>query len=91
MRGGKDLYFISNSTDAPVQMQVALRGAKNSVELWDPQTGERRTIDAARSERRAVRRAAPRGDAAGEAPSLGFVTEFPLELPALTGCFIVAE
>ena len=90
VRGGKDLYFISNSTDAPVQMQVALRGAKNSVELWDPQTGERRTIEAVRTERRAARRGAPRGDA-GEAPSLGFVTEFPLELPALTGCFIVAE
>ncbi len=90
VRGGKDLYFISNSTDAPVQMQVALRGAKNSVELWDPQTGERHTVEAVRSERRAARRAAPRGDAE-QAPSLGFVTEFPLELPALTGCFIVAE
>ena len=41
VRGGKDIYFIANSTDAPVSLQVALRGAKRQVELWDPHTGER--------------------------------------------------
>ena len=41
VRGGKDIYFIANSTDAPVKLQVALRGEKKQVELWDPHTGDR--------------------------------------------------
>jgi hypothetical protein len=86
VRGGKDLYFISNSTDAPVQLNVALRGAKRSVELWDPQTGGRSTVQATVAERRAPAR---RG--AAEGAPLGNVTQFPLELPALTGIFVVAE
>ncbi|MCR4860005.1 MAG: hypothetical protein K5910_05015 [Bacteroidales bacterium] len=87
VRGGKDIYFISNSTDAPVRMQVALRGTKGSVEAWDPQTGNRRSLKVATAERRS----ALRGGNPEEAPVVGQVTEFPMELPALSGVFIVAE
>ena len=86
VRDGKDIYFISNSTDAPVSLKVALRGSRGSVELWDPQTGGRSSVQAAVTERRAAPR---RGETEG-AP-LGKVTEFPLELPALSGMFVVAE
>lgn len=85
VRGGKDIYFIANSTDEPVSLQVALRGAKRQVELWDPHTGERRAAqEVLVSEEEDTR---VRG--AGR-PSLGPVTRLPLELPARSGMFVVA-
>ena len=88
VRGGKDIYFISNSTGAAVQLNVALRGRKDRVELWDPQTGERSLAAQKLGERPAVAR---RGAAPGAPVPMAVVTEFPLELPALTGMFVVAD
>ena len=88
VRGGKDIYFISNSTGAAVQLNVALRGRKDRVELWDPQTGERSLAAQKLGERPAVAR---RGAAPGASVPMAVVTEFPLELPALTGMFVVAD
>lgn len=87
VRGGKDIYFIANSTDGAVSLQVGLRGEKKQVELWDPHTGERSVPQDLKVEENFARRG--RGD---QAPvSLGKVTGFPLELPARTGMFVVAE
>lgn len=87
VRGGKDIYFIANSTDGAVTLQVGLRGEKKQVELWDPHTGERSVPQDLKVEENFARRG--RGD---QAPvSLGKVTGFPLELPARTGMFVVAE
>jgi len=36
----RDIYFIANSTDSPVDTDVVFRGLK-SLALWDPHTGER--------------------------------------------------
>ena len=86
VRGGKDIYFIANSTDAPVSLQVALRGAKQQVEFWDPQTGERRTPDEVLvSDTDNIR---PRGSTR---PVLEAQTHFPLELPARSGMFVVTQ
>ena len=86
VRGGKDIYFIANSTDAPVSLQVALRGAKQQVELWDPQTGERCTPDEVLvSDTDNIR---PRGSTR---PVLEAQTHFPLELPARSGMFVVTQ
>ncbi|MBO6238663.1 MAG: hypothetical protein J6N50_07695, partial [Bacteroidales bacterium] len=41
VRGGKDIYFIANSTAQPVSLNLQLRGRKGSVELWNPQDGTR--------------------------------------------------
>ncbi|MCR5841567.1 MAG: hypothetical protein K6G86_05765 [Bacteroidales bacterium] len=86
VRGGKDIYFIANSTDSPVSLQVSLRGAKKQVELWDPQTGERSLpAEFLISDTDDVR---PRGSAR---PRLDPATQFPLELPARSGMFVVTE
>ena len=90
VRGGKDLYFIANSTDAPVSLDVTLRGAKQQLELWDPHTGERAPLQAEVSEKQLPARGRTPG-APAQATSLGMVTRFPLELPALSGRFVVAE
>jgi hypothetical protein len=39
VKDGRDIYYFSNSTDQPVNTQVAFRGDKN-LELWNPHTGE---------------------------------------------------
>lgn len=86
VRGGKDIYFIANSTDSPVSLQVCLRGEKKQVELWDPHTGERsfpaEVLVSYTDERR------PKGSAYR---SLEPATHFPLDLPARSGMFVVAE
>jgi hypothetical protein len=38
VRDGRDLYFLANSSDAPVEATVVLRG-KKTLEWWDPHTG----------------------------------------------------
>ena len=46
VRGGKDIYFIANSTDSPLEATAALRGQKSHVEAWDPHTGSRMDLSA---------------------------------------------
>ncbi len=36
---GRDVYFVGNSSDAPVNTHVRLRG-KKALECWDPHTGK---------------------------------------------------
>lgn len=43
VKDGKDIYYFANSTNAPVQSQVVLRGAKK-LSLWNPHTGERSPV-----------------------------------------------
>lgn len=45
VKGGRDLYFFSNTTDHPVETDVVLRGAKD-LAIWDPHTGEGRPAQA---------------------------------------------
>ncbi len=45
VRGGKDIYFFANSTDYPMESTFTVRGEKNSMEVWDPHTGERETLE----------------------------------------------
>ncbi|MES2376916.1 MAG: glycosyl hydrolase [Bacteroidota bacterium] len=40
IKGGKDIYYIANSTTNPVNTYISLRG-KLKIELWDPNTGIR--------------------------------------------------
>ena len=79
VRGGKDIYFIANSTDVPVSLQVRLRGEKQGVELWDPHTGERSLPQDLQIVEAAAR------------PASEAVTAFPLTLPERSGVFVVAE
>ncbi len=46
VRGGKDIYYFANSTDNPLETTVAVRGAKTSMEAWNPHTGERSVVTA---------------------------------------------
>jgi hypothetical protein len=41
VKAGRDIVFIANSSDEPVDTAVSLRGAE-ALELWDPYTGETR-------------------------------------------------
>ena len=92
VRGGKDIYFIANSTDAPVELDVRLRDKKRNVELWDPQTGERRAVEALFEEIVTRRQGRPvPGIDEMPKPPIGTVTHVALSLPALSGMFIVAE
>jgi hypothetical protein len=45
VRGGKDIYLFVNTTDTPMSTIVTVRGAKPSLEYWDPHTGERVLVD----------------------------------------------
>ena len=87
VRGGKDIYFIANSTGAEQVLDLKLRGMKQNVELWDPQTGERTALDQIRfSEADYTRPASDR-----IYREQGYRTHLPLTLPPLSGMFIVAE
>ena len=44
VRGGKDIYYFANSTDAALSSTVTIRGTKSSLEAWNPHTGERTVI-----------------------------------------------
>ncbi len=39
VKEGKDIYFISNSSEKPVNTEVTLRGKKH-LESWDPHSGQ---------------------------------------------------
>ncbi len=49
VKGGRDIYFFANSTDAAVDTDVVVRGGK-ALAIWDPHTGERRQTEVAVSE-----------------------------------------
>ncbi|MGD0652051.1 MAG: glycosyl hydrolase [Verrucomicrobiia bacterium] len=49
VKDGRDIYFFANSTDAPVDTKVVLRGNKN-LAIWNPHTGEREKAEIAVSE-----------------------------------------
>jgi hypothetical protein len=49
VKGGRDIYFIANSQDQTVNTKIAFRGDK-SLELWNPQTGEKQRIGSVKSE-----------------------------------------
>jgi hypothetical protein len=50
VKDGRDIYYFANSTDSPVDTEVRLRGAME-IQLWDPHTGETRSIASQRHER----------------------------------------
>jgi len=45
VKAGRDIVFIANSSDEPVDTTVSLRGA-GAFELWDPYTGETHPVGA---------------------------------------------
>ncbi len=49
VKDGRDIYFIANSTNEPIETSIVLRG-KNKLALWDPHTGEREDLNASVSE-----------------------------------------
>jgi hypothetical protein len=49
VKGGRDIYFFANSTDAAVDATVVLRGDKN-LSLWNPHTGEKKQAEVTASE-----------------------------------------
>jgi len=49
VKGGRDIYFFANSTDAAIDATVVLRGNK-TLTAWDPHTGDRREANATASE-----------------------------------------
>lgn len=42
--GDRDIYFVSNRSDAPVQAECRFRVDRPSAQLWDPVTGEQRPL-----------------------------------------------
>ena len=49
VKDGKNIYFIANSTNEPVETSVILRGKMN-LALWNPHTGEREGLNTSVSE-----------------------------------------
>jgi hypothetical protein len=43
VKDGKNIYFMVNSTNKPIETTVSLRG-KHDLALWDPHTGERKDL-----------------------------------------------
>ncbi|MCX6238004.1 MAG: glycosyl hydrolase [Bacteroidia bacterium] len=48
VKGDRNIYFFSNSTDKPINTNVALRGDRN-LEIWNPQTGEKQKAELVKS------------------------------------------
>ncbi len=44
---GREVYFVANSSDTPIETHVRLRGAMK-LEQWDPQTGKIAAVEGAR-------------------------------------------
>ena len=42
---GRNLYFIGNSSDTKIDLEITLRGKFEVLELWDPATGERTLVE----------------------------------------------
>ena len=42
--GDRDIYFISNRTDAPIKADCRFRVGHGNPQLWDPVTGEQRPL-----------------------------------------------
>ncbi len=40
VKDGRDFYFIANSSNSCVSLDVSLRGTFRTLEFWDPMTGE---------------------------------------------------
>ena len=49
VKDGKNIYFIANSTNGPIETSVLLSGKKN-LALWNPHTGERGDLNTSVSE-----------------------------------------
>jgi hypothetical protein len=49
VKDGRNIYFIANSTNAPIETSLILRGKKD-LALWDPHTGEREDLNTTVSE-----------------------------------------
>jgi hypothetical protein len=49
VKAGRDIYFLANTRDQPVDTKVAFRGDKD-LELWNPQTGEKQKAESVKSE-----------------------------------------
>jgi hypothetical protein len=39
-----DIYFVSNRTNAPIEVECRFRTDRGTLQLWDPVTGDRRTL-----------------------------------------------
>ncbi|MDR1865023.1 MAG: hypothetical protein LBR08_05555 [Bacteroidales bacterium] len=72
---GKDIYFLTNSTDHSLSIEARLRG-RCRPEYWNPYNGNIRPVDGYRSEQ----------DAAGQE-----YTVFPLSLAPVSSVFVVSE
>jgi len=48
VKGDKNIYYFSNSSDKPVNTSVALKGDLN-LELWNPHTGEKQKAEIVKS------------------------------------------
>jgi len=49
VKGDRDIYFFSNSTDKLINTNVILRGDK-SLEIWNPHTGEKQKAEVIKTE-----------------------------------------
>lgn len=49
-KDGRNIYFIANSTNEPIETSVILRGKKN-LAAWNPHTGEREDLNTSVSEK----------------------------------------
>jgi hypothetical protein len=74
-KNGKEIYFLANSTDHPLEAEVHLRG-RLKPEYWNPRTGDIRPVADLRIEK----------DDSGEE-----YTVLPLSLPRVSSMFIVSD
>ena len=45
MVGTKNVYFFANSSEVANTAEVSVRGEFETLEVWDPMTGERKALD----------------------------------------------
>ena len=41
----RNIFFFANSSDSSVKPTITLRGEYSNLEVWDPMTGERTSLD----------------------------------------------
>lgn len=73
---GKDIYFISNTTENKLSLSLTLRGKIETLEMWDPHSGQIEKVEGVNHTTRKDGRD---------------FTSFDLKLPAVSSIFIVGH
>lgn len=75
-KGGRDFYYVTNTTENAIHTTVSLRGKFDKLEFWNPHTGKIEPVQHPESVKQ---------------PDGSYVTNFEFSIPRVSGMFIVGS